>query len=69
VYDHPDVRAAFPMADALRDSIDTGEAGPRTPYYSDVTDALIEVFHPPQSVVPASTPAEADEAVAAALRP
>jgi multiple sugar transport system substrate-binding protein len=69
VYDDPDVRAAFPMADALRDSIDTGEAGPRTPYYSNVTDALIEVFHPPQSVVPASTPAEADEAVAAALRP
>jgi len=67
VYDDPEVRKAFPMADLIRESI--GEAGPRpkTPYYTDVSAAVTRTFHPPASVNPATTPAAADRLVTGVL--
>ncbi|GAA2640731.1 ABC transporter substrate-binding protein [Dactylosporangium fulvum] len=56
VYDDPEVRAKFPMADLLRESID--DAGPRpvTPYYADIATAIQRTWHPQARVDPNSTP-------------
>ena len=58
VYDHPDVREIFPMADLIRTSIDEAAPRPQTPYYIDISSAVVRTFHPPSSVRE-STPAEA----------
>jgi len=67
VYDDPEVRRVFPMADLIRESI--GDAAPRskTPYYTDVSAALARTFHPPASVDPARTPRAADRLVVGVL--
>jgi multiple sugar transport system substrate-binding protein len=56
VYDDPEVRAQFPMADLMRESIN--DAGPRpvTPYYGDVATAIQRTWHPQTQVDPNSTP-------------
>jgi multiple sugar transport system substrate-binding protein len=50
VYDDPEIRKAFPMADLMRESIN--DAGPRpvTPFYGDVSAAIQRDWHPPASV-------------------
>lgn len=58
VYDHPDVREIFPMADLIRTSIDEAAPRPQTPYYIDISSAVVRTFHPPSSVGE-GTPAEA----------
>lgn len=63
VYDDPDVRREFPMADLIRDSIAAAAPRPRTPYYPDVSAAIVRVFHPPRAVDPERTPAEADRLI------
>ena len=60
VFDDPDVREAFPMADLIRDSINTAGPRPRSAYYSDVSAATVREYHPPSSVNPDSTPGNAD---------
>jgi multiple sugar transport system substrate-binding protein len=67
VYDDPEVRRVFPMADLIRESI--GDAAPRakTPYYTDVSTAVVRTFHPPASVRPNRTPAAADRLVTGVL--
>jgi multiple sugar transport system substrate-binding protein len=67
VYDDPEVRKAFPMADLIRESI--GDAAPRskTPYYTDVSAAVARTFHPPASVDPTRTPRAADKLVVGVL--
>jgi multiple sugar transport system substrate-binding protein len=50
VYDDPEVRRAFPMADLIRSSIDAAAPRPRTPYYPDVSAAVVRAFHPPARV-------------------
>jgi multiple sugar transport system substrate-binding protein len=59
VYDDPDVRAKYPMADLMRESIN--DAGPRpiTPYYGDISSAIQRTWHTPAGVRPATTPATA----------
>src|SRR5262249_10862581 len=54
-YDDPKVRAAFPMATLIRQSIN--EAGPRpiTPYYNDVSTSVQITWHPATDVT-AQTP-------------
>jgi multiple sugar transport system substrate-binding protein len=63
VFDDPEVRDAFPMADLIRDSINTAGPRPRSAYYSDVSAATVREFHPPDSVDPDSTPANADDLI------
>jgi multiple sugar transport system substrate-binding protein len=59
VYDAPEVRAVFPMADLVRESIRDAAPRPATPYYSDVAAAVVREFHPPSAVRPERTPAAA----------
>ncbi|WP_412737225.1 extracellular solute-binding protein [Krasilnikovia sp. MM14-A1259] len=57
-YDDPKVRAAFPMADLIRQSIN--DAGPRpiTPYYNDVSTSVQLTWHPADEVRAPETPKE-----------
>jgi multiple sugar transport system substrate-binding protein len=67
VYDEPEIREAYPMADAIRDSIDVAAPRVPTPYWSDVSSALQRAFHSPQSVN-AQTPAEANQLITDVLQ-
>jgi multiple sugar transport system substrate-binding protein len=67
VYDDPEVREAYPMADAIRSSIDAAAPRVPTPYWSDVSSALQRAFHSPQSVN-AQTPAEANQLITDVLQ-
>jgi trehalose/maltose transport system substrate-binding protein len=59
VYDDPEVRKIFPMADLIRQSIDAAAPRPKTPYYTDVSTAVVRSFHPPSAVDDARTPRRA----------
>jgi ABC-type glycerol-3-phosphate transport system substrate-binding protein len=63
VFDDPAIRKAFPMADLIRDSIDTAGPRPQSAYYTDVSAATVRDFHPPSSVKPDSTPRKADDLI------
>jgi multiple sugar transport system substrate-binding protein len=67
VYDDADVRAAYPFADLIRESIGAAGVRPRTPFYTDVSAAVLRDFSPPRDVRPDSTPAAADSFVSAVL--
>jgi multiple sugar transport system substrate-binding protein len=67
VYDDPEVRRAFPMADLIRDSIATAAPRPLTPYYTDVSAAVVRSFHPPDAVDPEQTPAAAARLIVSVL--
>jgi multiple sugar transport system substrate-binding protein len=62
VYDDAEVRKVFPMADLIRESINDSAPRPRTPYYTDVSTAVVRTFHPPAAVRP-ETPKQAAELV------
>jgi len=68
VFDSPEVRAIFPMADDLRTSLNEGAPRPRTPYYTDVSTAVQRSFHPEASVDPARTPAKAGKLIVDVLK-
>jgi multiple sugar transport system substrate-binding protein len=55
VYDDPEVKAKFPMASLMRDSINAAGPRPVTPYYGDVSAAIQRDWHPQTSLNP-STP-------------
>ena len=59
-YDDPKVREAFPMADLIRDSINSGGARPVTPYYGDVSVSVQRTWHPSEGVDQPGTPDETD---------
>jgi multiple sugar transport system substrate-binding protein len=67
VYDQAEVRKAFPMADLIRSSINDGAPRPQTPYYTDVSAAVVREFHPPGSVQPTTTPARAAKLIVEVL--
>jgi multiple sugar transport system substrate-binding protein len=67
VYDDPEVRRVFPMAELFRESIAAATPRPKTPYYTDVSAAVVRVFHPPASVRPETTPSAADRLVVGVL--
>jgi len=67
IYDDPAVRASFPMADLVRDAIRAAAPRPQTPYYQDVSAAVVREFHPPDAVDPATTPEAADRLVSNVL--
>jgi multiple sugar transport system substrate-binding protein len=66
-YDDPAVREAFPMADLLRESLEEAAPRPRTPYYPDVSAAVVRTFHPAAEVDPGRTPAAAARLLADVL--
>jgi multiple sugar transport system substrate-binding protein len=62
VYDDAAVRRIFPMADLIRQSIQDAAPRPKTPYYTDVSSAVVRVFHPP-AAVDQSTPGRASRLI------
>ena len=67
-YDDPAVQEAFPMADVIRQSLEQAAPRPQTPYYNEVSQGLVETWHPPASVDPDSTPQESTDFITAVLR-
>ncbi len=63
VYGDGEVRKVFPMAELIRESINDSAPRPRTPYYTDVSSAVVRTFHPPAEVRPDRTPAEAAQLI------
>ncbi|MCV2491727.1 extracellular solute-binding protein [Geodermatophilus sp. YIM 151500] len=68
VYDDPEVLEIFPMAPAIRESLELAAPRPQTVYYSEVSGALQRVYHPASAVVPGETGAEAADLILAVLR-
>jgi multiple sugar transport system substrate-binding protein len=67
VYDDPEVLKAFPMAPAIRDSLEKAAPRPQTAYYAEVSSSLQRVYHPTSSVEPGETGTEAAELIKAVL--
>ncbi|GAA4091995.1 extracellular solute-binding protein [Nonomuraea soli] len=66
VYDDAEVRAKFPFADVMRDSIAEASPRPMVRKYNALSTAIQTAFHPPASVT-AETAAKAQAAVAQAV--
>jgi multiple sugar transport system substrate-binding protein len=67
LYDHPEVRAAFPFAELMRETLRDAATRPRTPAYHDVSLAVQRTLHPPADIDPPVAAAELRERVARAL--
>ncbi|MDI3331296.1 MAG: extracellular solute-binding protein [Micrococcus sp.] len=67
-FDDPSVREQFPMAPAIRDSLDLAVPRPQTPYYNEVSTAIQQRFTPPVDVDPATTPAQTGRFIQEVLR-
>jgi multiple sugar transport system substrate-binding protein len=67
VFDDPEIREMFPMADVIRDGMDAATPRPVSPYYGDVTGSIQTAFHPPGALDPSTTPRAADELLEAVL--
>jgi multiple sugar transport system substrate-binding protein len=61
VFDDPGIREMFPMADQIREGLDTATPRPVSPYYGDVTGSIQTAFHPPDSLSPQTTPKDAND--------
>jgi multiple sugar transport system substrate-binding protein len=67
LYDDPDVRARFPFADTLRETVRDAVQRPATPLWSDVSLAISHTLHPMRSIDPDETQQRLREAVERAL--
>lgn len=67
-YDDPDVQAAFPMADVIRQSLEQAAPRPQTPYYNEVSVGLQQTWYAPSDVNPETTPPESQAYITAVLR-
>jgi multiple sugar transport system substrate-binding protein len=67
VFDDPEVRETYPMADVIRESIDDAVPRPVSPFWTDVSSAIQRTWHPEQAVDPDSTPASADDLILGVL--
>ncbi len=68
VFDDPQIRAEFPMADAIRDSLNVAVQRPRTAYYGDLSTAIQRTWSPPDEVGPETTPAESTDLIMKVLQ-
>ncbi|WP_426594554.1 extracellular solute-binding protein [Cellulomonas sp. McL0617] len=66
-YSDPAVKAAFPMADVIRQSLEQAVPRPQTPYYNEVSTGLQQTWHPPSSVDPKTTPKKSTDYITAVL--
>ncbi|MGH3427375.1 MAG: ABC transporter substrate-binding protein [Mycobacteriales bacterium] len=55
VYDDPEVKAAYPMRDAILAALSTAGERPRTPFYQNVSTTVSTVLSPPRSITPQQT--------------
>lgn len=68
LYDEPGVRAAFPFADLLRETLRDAVQRPQTPFYNDVSLAISHTLHPMAEIDAARDLGRLREAVRRALR-
>jgi multiple sugar transport system substrate-binding protein len=68
VYDDPEIKKQFPMADLIRSSLEESAPRPLTQYYGDVSSAIQRVYSPPSSVNPATTPHQATDLIQSVLK-
>ncbi|QGF22546.1 sugar ABC transporter substrate-binding protein [Raineyella fluvialis] len=66
-YDDPAVRAKYPMADTIRESLDLAKPRPQTPYYNEISTSIQQRWTPLSSVS-ASTPKDTQDFVQAVLK-
>lgn len=62
VYEDPEIKKAYPMAETIVDSLAQAAPRPLTPYYTEVSSSLQREYHPPSSVT-TDTPQEAGELI------
>jgi multiple sugar transport system substrate-binding protein len=67
LYDDPGVRARFPFADTLRETLRDAVQRPATPVWSDVSLAISHTLHPMRSIDPDESLRRLDDAVERAL--
>ncbi len=67
VYDDPQVLEEFPQAPVIRESLELAAPRPQTPYYNEISVGLQRTYHPPASIDPERTPAEATALITAVL--
>lgn len=65
-YDDPKIRETYENADLIRESIGDGGPRPPTPFYTDISGAIQQTWHPPASVN-AETPERTDQFMADVL--
>jgi multiple sugar transport system substrate-binding protein len=65
-YDDPEIRETYENADLIRESIGDGGPRPPTPFYTDISGAIQQTWHPPASVN-AETPERTDQFMADVL--
>lgn len=67
VFGDREVQQEFPMASLILESLEASAPRPQTQYYSDLSEAILQEFHPPGSVNQ-GTPAAAQSFATAVLR-
>jgi len=67
-FDDPEVQEAFPMADLIKESLQNAAPRPQTPFYNEVSTSLQRTWHPPRSVSPDSSPADATQLITDVLQ-
>jgi multiple sugar transport system substrate-binding protein len=65
-YDDPKIREEYANADLIRESIGDGGPRPPTPFYTDISGAIQQTWHPP-AAVNADTPERTDQFMADVL--
>ena len=57
VYDEPAVQEAFPMHQAIEEGLSDAAPRPISAFYGDLTGAIQQGYHPPDTLTPETTPA------------
>jgi multiple sugar transport system substrate-binding protein len=68
LYDDPEIIAAFPFSEVLRETLRDAVQRPQTPFYSDVSLAISRSLHPMSDIEPERDAVRLREAVGRALR-
>lgn len=67
-FDDDRVVDEFPMADTIREALDSSAPRPQTPYYNEISESVQENFTPLSGVDPETTPAQTDSYIMEVLR-
>jgi multiple sugar transport system substrate-binding protein len=67
-FDDPRVEEDFPMADVIRDALDSAAPRPQTPYYNEISESIQGQFTPLSGVDEDTTPALTDTYIVEVLR-
>jgi multiple sugar transport system substrate-binding protein len=68
LYDEPGVRAVFPFADLLRETLRDAVQRPQTPFYNDISLAISHTLHPMAEIEPQRDLVRLRKALGRALR-